>query len=417
MPETVYKTDCRLFTGFSPCRHRRGCGGCPHFDPVEERILIVQLDALGDVLRTTALLPAIRREHRNAHITWLTRREAAPLLANNPLVDRVLILDDATIATLHALEFDLALCPEKSVPAGALLHAARAPIKRGFGIDDTGSIVALGPEAAELYALGLDNDAKFFRNEKSAQQLATEAVGLTYRHDRYVVVLDDTERQQARDDRRVSMVGDDEILIGWNTGCGPRYPYKQFDPPDQVRLMERTFRALDDPERCRFVLLGGGPEDQCRNALIAAELAVRKVPVAQAPCAQGLRRGIAAVAACDMVVTGDTLALHLAIGLRKPVVAWFGLTCHQEVDAYGRGVKVLADVPCRPCWLQSCTLEPKCFRTLPWDPMRDEIVAMAQALLRDGSWTGDRLVGEFPRTDRVPQPQGVSPGPLLNVLR
>jgi len=410
-----WKSDCRLFTGFSPCRYRRSCAGCPHFDPVEERILVIQLDALGDVLRTTAILPAIRTTWRNAHVTWITRREAAPLLAHNPLVDRVLSLAEDTTAVLAALEFDVVLCPEKSIPAGALMRAARAPDKRGFTIDDAGNIAPVTEAAYELFGLGLDNEAKFFTNTKSAQRLAAEALSLPHKNERYVVVMDDEERRLAREDRRIAGVGDDEVLVGWNTGCGPRYPYKRLEVEDQVRLMSTAWARMDRRERVRFALLGGGAEDQSRNARIAAELATRRIPVTETPCARGLRRGIAAVAACDMVVSGDTLALHLAIAMRKPVVAWFTITCHQEIDVYGRGIKVLADVPCRPCWLQSCSLPRKCFRSMPWPELADSVVEMADTLLRDGSWSGERLVGTFPRKDRVRPPLGVSPGPVIQL--
>ncbi len=415
MSAIQWKSDCRLFTGFSPCRYRRSCAGCPHFDPVEERILVIQLDALGDVLRTTAMLPAIRRTWRNAHVTWLTRRDAAPLLANNPLVDRILVLGEDTTAVLGALEFDVALCPEKSIPAGALMCAARAPDKRGFAIDDAGNIAPLTEAAHELYGQGLDNEAKFFLNTKSTQHLASESVGLPYRHDRYIIVMDDVERGQAREDRRIAGVGDDEILVGWNTGCGPRYPYKRLEIDDQVALMLKAWSRIPRRDRVRFALLGGGADDQSRNARIAAELATKRIPVIETPCGRGLRRGIASVAACDMVVSGDTLALHLAIAQRKPVVAWFTITCHQEIDVYGRGIKVLADVPCRPCWLQSCSLDTKCYRTLPWTELADSVAEMADTLLRDGSWTGERLVGEFPRVDRVSPPLGVSPGPVVRL--
>ena len=415
MSSLEWKSDCRLFTGFSPCRFRRSCRDCPHFDPVDERILIIQLDALGDVLRTTALLPAIRKTWRNAHVTWLTRREAAPLLANNPLIDRVLKLGEDTTAVLQALEFDVALCPEKSIPAGALMRAARAADKRGFGIDDAGNICPLTGAAHELFHLGLDNEAKFFLNTKSSQRLAAEAVGLPHKNDRYVLVMDDTERGQAREDRRIAGVGDDEILVGWNTGCGPRYPYKRLEVEDQIDVMATAWARIPRRERVRFALLGGGPEDQSRNARIAAELAVRRIPVVETPCGHGLRRGIAAVAACDMVVSGDTLALHLAIAQRKPVVAWFTITCHQEIDLYGRGIKVLADVPCRPCWLQSCSLPRKCFKHLPWGPFADAVAEMADTLLRDGVWSGERLIGDFPRTDQVSPPLGVSPGPIVQI--
>ena len=55
-------------------------------------MLIEQGDGAGAVARATALLPAIRRDHPQARITWLTRPRAAELLARNPLIDHVLTL-------------------------------------------------------------------------------------------------------------------------------------------------------------------------------------------------------------------------------------------------------------------------------------------------------------------------------------
>ena len=385
-----HATDCRLFTGFSPCRYRRSCVGCPHHDPVDVRILLIVLDALGDVLRSTAVLPAIRRRHPRAHVTWLTRREAAPLLNNNPLVDRVLVLGDATAAVLGALEFDIALCPDKSVPAGSLMRMVRAEDKRGFAVDEGGAIVPLGSSAHYLYQLGLDNELKFFVNQQSEQQIVTESLGFPHARDRYIVILDDFERGQALQDRRVSGVGDNEILVGWNTGCSPRYPYKKLEVEDQVELMLMTWQFLPRKDAVRFALLGGGREDHERNRAIANALGEEQVPTVLTPTLQGLRRGLAAAAACDMIISGDTLGLHMAIGLKKPVVAWFGITCHQEIDLYGRGIKVLSEVPCRPCWLQSCHLEPKCYSKLPWSSFAGAVAEMAMTLLREGRFRGDR---------------------------
>ncbi len=407
-----WRTDCRLFTGFSPCRHRRPCGGCPHHDRVDARVLLIQLDALGDVLRTTALLPAIRRVQPRAHVTWLTRPEAAPLLRNNPLVDRVLVLGDATPAVLSSLRFDLALCADKSIVAGALMRGTRAEVKRGFTVNDDGVITPLTPAADRLYQLGLDNHAKFFENQRSEQDLMAEALGLPYQHDRYVVVLDDQERGWARADRQRAAVEDGSLLVGWNTGCGPRYPYKRLDVEDQIRVISLTHQRLRRPDRTRFLLLGGGAEDEARNAAIGGTLAEQGIDVLQAPCREGLRRGLASVAACDVVVSGDSLGLHMAIGLKKPVVAWFGITCHQEIDVYGRGIKVLAEVPCRPCWLQSCSQEPKCFSRLPWSDLADAVVEVVDSLVRRGRFEGVRVIGRQSAEGWIPAPAGVLPGPI-----
>ncbi|MBN95957.1 MAG: heptosyltransferase [Deltaproteobacteria bacterium] len=408
-----YKTDCRLFTGFSPCHYRRSCRSCPHYEAVDTRILLVQLGLLGDVLRTTSLLPAIRRRYPRAHITWLTRPEAAEVLRENPLVDRVLRLGEATGALLASLQFDIALCPDKELPACSLMQLVQCEDKRGFTIDANGSIVPLGESAHRLYELGLDNYQKFFVNEKTEQHLMTEALGFEYAHDRYIVVLTDRERRWALEDRRIAGVGDSEVLIGWNTGCSARYPYKKLTVEDQVHLMETVWQRTVRKDRVRFALLGGGAEDETRNRRIGEMLSERQIPVTQTPCLQGVRRGLAAVAGCDMVVSGDSLGMHMAIGLKKPTVAWFGITCHQEIDLYGRGIKVLSEVPCRPCWLQRCQLKRKCYRHLPWPEMSAAIVDMATSILEEGRWAGDHVLGAFPPENRIEPPLGVSPGPVL----
>ena len=56
----------------------------------------------------------------------------------------------------------------------------------------------------------------------------------------------------------------------------------------------------------------------------------------------------------SVVVTSDTLGMHLAIALKKKIVALFGPTCPQEIDLYDRGVKLFTSAPCAPCYKQTC---------------------------------------------------------------
>jgi ADP-heptose:LPS heptosyltransferase len=81
------------------------------------RILLVNLDALGTVLATTAQLPAIKRTYPQSHVTWITRKNALPLLANNPFIDHLVEWNDENRMVLQQQKFELALNADKSRPA------------------------------------------------------------------------------------------------------------------------------------------------------------------------------------------------------------------------------------------------------------------------------------------------------------
>ena len=72
-------------------------------------ILIIKLEALGDVLRTISVLPAIKDKYHNSKITWFTKKNSSPLLTNNKLVDNVLIYNPRDIKNLLNRNFDLVI--------------------------------------------------------------------------------------------------------------------------------------------------------------------------------------------------------------------------------------------------------------------------------------------------------------------
>jgi heptosyltransferase-2 len=69
---------------------------------------------------------------------------------------------------------------------------------------------------------------------------------------------------------------------------------------------------------------------------------------------------IAVVDQCDMLFSGDTMAMHVAIARGKHVVVLFGPTCEQEIDVFGRGEKLIADVACAPCYKRVCDHDDAC---------------------------------------------------------
>jgi len=54
---------------------------------------IGRVPSLGDVLRTTPILHALREKFPESHITWFVSENAEPLLHKNPLINRVIVAD------------------------------------------------------------------------------------------------------------------------------------------------------------------------------------------------------------------------------------------------------------------------------------------------------------------------------------
>ena len=75
---------CRYFRASRPCVFNKTdgseCPSCGHVSEYKERILFIKLDAIGDVLRSASLLPAIKARHHAPFIAWLTRGESAELV-------------------------------------------------------------------------------------------------------------------------------------------------------------------------------------------------------------------------------------------------------------------------------------------------------------------------------------------------
>ena len=80
-----------------------------------------------------------------------------------------------------------------------------------------------------------------------------------------------------------------------------------------------------------------------------------------------IRKFAGIIGNCNLVITGDTLAMHIAIGLKVPVLTILGATCHQEIELYGRGAKIISEFDCSPCYLSTCPEQVTCMDAVSAD--------------------------------------------------
>lgn len=367
--------DCKHFNGYKPCFPGMDCTeSCQKRDPIGTRILIINLDAMGDVVMTTAQLAGIKRQWPVSQVFWMTRNNALRLLDGNPLIDRAFAWDDVNRLILQQQHFDVVLNADKSLDASAFAASLDATEIRGFTISQRGQIVPANPEADYNFRMGLDDHLKFRENKRTGQDILAESWKLPYQRDAYILEL--TEEEQAFCSiRRSEWKLDESIVVGFNTGCSELFPNKKMTVEQHVRLIT----TLAGDKRLRFVLLGG-PEDTVRNAEIVAGLASLGLGdrLVSTPTTEGLRRGICYENLADIVITGDSFGMHLAIALRKHVLVWFGLSCWEEIDLYDRGRKFLPEgLDCAPCWKRSCPYRLECIDIIDLDGMAAAVRAYA----------------------------------------
>ncbi len=354
--------DCQRFTGYKPCLPYKTCyEECSRPDrPFGTKILIINLDAMGDVLMTTAQLAPIKRKFPDSYVAWITLKSAAPLLSENPFIDDVFVWDPESWLILERMKFDLIMNVDKSRRSAALTMKLNAKEKLGFGLNENGQIVPLNKEASYNYLLGIDDYLKFRINQRTGQDILAETFRLPYERDEYILNLTNEELKLTSWYRRSKGISDNDLVIGFNTGCSNLYPNKKLTIEQHLKLIE----MFSEDEKIKMVLLGGR-EDTKRNEQIYSASLERnpdlKTRLFNTPSSEGLRKGIIYENAADIVITGDSYGMHLAIALKKYVLVWFGVSCWAEIDLYDRGMKLIPEgLFCSPCWKKVCPYDLEC---------------------------------------------------------
>ncbi|MCX7909254.1 MAG: glycosyltransferase family 9 protein [Ignavibacteria bacterium] len=331
----IYKSDCKFFRGDIPCTpHKKFgvlCADCNYYIPQENIILIIKLGAIGDVIRTTPLLFRIFEEHPKSAVWWLTHfPEVVP-----SLVDKVLPFNLESIILLQQTEFAKVINLDKDNYACALAKSLKAKEKFGFTLSE-GKPAPVNQYSFHKFLTGIFDPVNQ-ENTKSYLQEIFEIVGWEYRGEEYILEVDNSERW--------NLPNDGKPIVGLNTGCGGRWVSRLW--PDHcwgelVKLLQ---------EHNYFPLLLGGKAEDDKNKRLS------ETTGAYYPGTYDLKKFISLVNQCDLVVTAVTMALHIAIGLKKKVVLFNNIFNRHEFELFGRGVIIEPERPCR------CFFSPRCNNT------------------------------------------------------
>ncbi len=324
------------------------------------RLLLIKTGALGDVLRTTSILPGLAKLHPELSVTWVTDHAARSLVEHHPTVN---VVEGVAPTDAHELRlltkkltahpFDRVLSFDDEEPLCRLASAiqlADAPGAAlcGAYLDEAGARVYTD-DAAPWFDMGLISrhgkqqaDRLKVQNTRSHPEIFAAMLGIA--PGKPELQLTESAKAFAVDFQERWELDHRRPLIGLATGASGRWPSKALSVERTVAMAARISEGREG--RATFLVLGGAGERE-RNRAILSGMRARepKLVAIDAGADNDLQAFAALVGSVDLLVTSDSLALHLGIAMERRIVCFFAPTSAAEIDLYGQGTKVVSSAP------------------------------------------------------------------------
>jgi lipopolysaccharide heptosyltransferase II len=299
-----------------------------------DKILVVRLSSLGDILLTTPAVRVLAKRFPSAKIDFLVKEQYAPLLDRNPYLRNVIKLDQGDLPELLALrnrirkEYDLVVDLHANLRSRVMTPFFGGPrvvrfrkhsLSRLLLVKFKFNLLKNNPSVAERYIRALE---KF--------GVKDDGLGLDFFSGESAVI-------RAKDLLHTLRFQEKEAVV---LAPGAKWPTKQWPLRKFVELCNLL------PGQ-RFIVMGEEREkglgEEIERALpgrVASLAGQTDFQVA----GEILRR-------CKALVTNDSGLMHLGCAVKIPVVAMFGSTCREFgfFPFRARSIVKEKELPCRPC--------------------------------------------------------------------
>ncbi|KHO55489.1 MAG: heptosyltransferase II [archaeon GW2011_AR19] len=303
------------------------------------KILIIKTGALGDVLRTSFLAQALKDKYKktNSKIFWLTSQQSSQFFINNPYINELIISGERD--NLKKIKFDLVINLEESKEDARFTSLLKPKKIIGVFLNKNGEIeytqeTSYWFDMSMISRLGKEKaDILKNKNKKTHRQIMSEIIGMDWRKYEPFLRLTDAQRKMAQEFSNKHHLSKSDLIIGINTGAADRWP-KELSIKKTIEIIENLYKKYNTK-----ILLFGGPNEIKRNKEI---IKLAESPIIDTGCGNNLVEFPALVSVCNIVITTDSLGLHVALALKRKTICLIGPTSSSEIDLYNLGEKIIA---------------------------------------------------------------------------
>lgn len=300
------------------------------------KILVVNMNYMGDALLTTPAIAVLRNVHPEAQIdTVVGAGAAAQVLEGNPDIDSIFVRRDrgswGRLVQLYSLlragrYHEVVILPP--LPAYCIAaYLARTPVRVGLGAPGMAPLLTHGQHSNSLHMA--DRLLDTVRVPEAARPAAR------------TLKVDLSQHEIERADSLLSGAGvvRGRSLIVFNVGA---------TRPQKCWIPEQVAKVIQGLTESTCLLVGAGSEDlQFSRAVAEASGPAAPVNLVDRTTVKELA---AILARADLLISADSGPMHLATAVGTPVIALFGSTdpaCTGPYDDHS--TVILHRLSCSPC--------------------------------------------------------------------
>jgi lipopolysaccharide heptosyltransferase II len=334
------------------------------------RILLVRLREIGDVVFTTPAIHALRCRFPDAYLTYIVEPAAAPVVAANPHLDRVIVAprapgvrgalaDVALGLRLRRERYDLAIDFHGGPRASLLTWLSGAPVRLGYAIVGRGWMYTrrVGRPRALRARHSVENQWDLLASldvappDRIAFPMEMAADPRAAAH-----VADRLARAGVRET-------DTTIVVHVSAGN----PFRRW-PSEHFAELVSALAAAGAGHR---IIVTSGPSEHRAAERVVADARIRLAPDARGrvlSCGEfSLAELRALLDRAALYIGGDSGPLHIAATSAVPIVGLYGPTLPARSAPWRSSAHITmsvdaGDLPCRPCDQRVCA--PGDFRCL-----------------------------------------------------
>lgn len=293
-----------------------------------QKICIIKLGALGDVVRTLPILIGIKEKYPDSEISWITKKESSEIVNSSPYVNEVFVIPfeiNESFDTLY--NFD--------VEDDATFLAEKINAEEKFGFYSENGFVSAFNLGAEYYLNTLFDDEMKKTNTKTYQEMMFMAAELPYTKQSHSISLSNKDKQYAENFFEENKIKDKKV-IGVHLGAGSRWPSKVWHNDNLIEFIKKAKSKEYD------ILAFGGPNEINELEKLKKELSKFGINVNINNPNNSLMEFASLVEKCDFMICSDSLSLHISLALKKLTIGLFFCTPPNEVEDYDLLKKIVS---------------------------------------------------------------------------